>query len=52
MIAQDAGNAIQGPIRGDFFWGYGKAALSEAGRMKSRGRYYILLPRLTAGPLS
>ena len=52
MIAQDAGNAIKGPIRGDFFWGYGKDALAEAGRMKSRGRYYILLPRLTAGPLS
>ncbi len=52
MIAQDAGNAIKGPIRGDFFWGYGKDALAEAGRMKSRGRYYILLPRSTAVPLS
>ncbi len=52
MIAQDAGNAIKGPIRGDFFWGYGKDALAEAGQMKSRGRYYILLPRSTAVPLS
>ena len=52
MIAQDAGNAIKGPIRGDFFWGYGKDALAEAGRMKSRGRYYILLPRSTAAPPS
>ncbi len=52
MIAQDAGNAIKGPIRGDFFWGYGKDALAEAGRMKSRGRYYILLPRSTVVPLS
>ena len=52
MIVQDAGNAIKGPIRGDFFWGYGKDALAEAGRMKSRGRYYILLPHSTAVPIS
>lgn len=51
MIAQDAGSAIKGPIRGDFFWGYGKSALAEAGRMKSRGRYFILLPRLKAIPV-
>jgi len=52
MIAQDTGSAIKGPIRGDFFWGYGKDALAEAGRMKSPGRYYILLPKSAAAPVS
>jgi membrane-bound lytic murein transglycosylase A len=52
MIAQDTGSAIKGPIRGDFFWGYGKDALAEAGRMKSLGQYYILLPKSVTAPLS
>ncbi|MEC8138357.1 MAG: MltA domain-containing protein, partial [Pseudomonadota bacterium] len=47
MVAQDTGSAIKGPIRGDFFWGYGQDALAEAGRMKSRGSYYLLLPKST-----
>src|SRR6185436_19715166 len=34
MLAQDTGGAIRGPVRGDFFWGYGEAAAREAGRMK------------------
>lgn len=45
MVAQDKGGAIKGVVRGDFFWGYGDAALAEAGRMKSRGRYFVLLPK-------
>lgn len=48
MIAQDTGSAIRGPIRGDFFWGYGAEALSFAGRMKSQGAYFLLLPRAAA----
>ena len=52
MVAQDTGSAIKGPIRGDFFWGYGQDALAEAGRMKSRGNYYLLLPKLTEPPSS
>ncbi len=48
MVAQDTGSAIRGPIRGDFFWGYGAEALSYAGRMKSQGAYYLLLPRTAA----
>lgn len=44
MMAQDTGGAIKGPVRGDFFWGYGDEALKYAGRMKSRGSYYLLLP--------
>lgn len=45
MVAQDAGAAIKGPVRGDFFWGHGKRALRLAGTMKGRGRYFVLLPR-------
>jgi len=52
MVAQDTGSAIKGPIRGDFFWGYGKDALTEAGRMKSPGQYYIFLPKSATAPIS
>lgn len=52
MVAQDTGSAIRGPIRGDFFWGYGEEALSYAGRMKSEGGYYMLLPRAAAARLA
>lgn len=44
MVAQDTGDAIRGPVRGDFFWGFGKEAFRLAGSMKSRGQYYVLLP--------
>ncbi|MHA1571813.1 MAG: 3D domain-containing protein, partial [Alphaproteobacteria bacterium] len=45
MVAQDTGSAITGPIRGDFYWGTGRQALAVAGRMRSEGSYYLLLPR-------
>lgn len=45
VIAQDIGSAIQGGIRADFFWGHGELAFSKAGRMKSAGSYYLLLPK-------
>ncbi|WP_282604747.1 murein transglycosylase A [Pelagibius sp. Alg239-R121] len=48
MVAQDTGSAIKGAIRGDFFWGAGEPALAEAGRMKQRGSYYLLLPKAVA----
>jgi membrane-bound lytic murein transglycosylase A len=48
MVAQDVGSAIKGPIRGDLFWGTGATALEFAGRMKSNGRYYVLLPKMAA----
>lgn len=51
MVAQDVGSAIKGVVRGDFFWGAGEPALAKAGRMKSTGRYYILLPA-TRKPMS
>lgn len=48
MVAQDIGGAIKGPVRGDFFWGYGEDALHHAGRMKQSGRYFLLLPKAVA----
>ena len=50
MVAQDTGGAIKGVIRGDVFWGHGEDAALRAGVMKSRGTYYLLIPR--AAPLS
>jgi len=48
MIAQDTGGAIDGVVRGDVFWGAGDRAEAIAGRMKSQGRYDLLLPRALA----
>ena len=45
VVAQDVGNAIRGVIRIDLFYGFGREAFLQAGRMSSQGRYYILLPR-------
>ncbi len=45
VMAEDVGSAIKGGIRGDYFWGYGEEALNCAGRMNSKGRYFILLPK-------
>lgn len=44
LIAQDTGAAIKGPVRGDVFWGFGAQAAERAGRMRSLGEYYLLLP--------
>lgn len=45
FIAQDTGGAIRGPVRGDVFWGPGEEAAERAGRMKHKGRLWILLPK-------
>jgi len=45
MVAQDTGGAINGPVRGDVFWGFGSDAETHAGNMRARGRYYLLLPK-------
>lgn len=45
VIAQDKGGAIKGPLRGDYFWGTGDKAGELAGVMKSKGTYYVLLPK-------
>lgn len=44
VAAEDVGGAIKGPVRGDLFWGTGADAGELAGRMISRGRYYLLAP--------
>ncbi len=45
MMAQDTGGAIKGKIRGDFFWGMGDQAGSQAGRMKQPARFWVLMPK-------
>ena len=45
MVAQDTGGAIAGGVRADFFWGFGDAAGSQAGKMRQQGRMWVLLPK-------
>ncbi len=45
MVAADVGGAIKGDIRADFFWGYGEDAFAYAGRMKEKGKMYVLMPK-------
>jgi membrane-bound lytic murein transglycosylase A len=44
MFAQDTGGAIRGPLRADFFWGFGEDAAYQAGRMKQAGEMWLLWP--------
>ncbi len=52
VIAQDSGGAIRGPVRADIFWGAGTRATAIAGTLKSRGRYFLLLPNEVASSLT
>ena len=45
VVAQDTGGAIKGPIRFDYFWGFGDEAGSQAGRQKSSVSAWLLLPK-------
>ncbi len=45
MMAQDTGGAIRGGVRADFFWGFGAEAGEMAGKMKQKGRMWVLLPK-------
>jgi membrane-bound lytic murein transglycosylase A len=45
MMAQDTGGAIRGAVRADFYWGFGAGAGEQAGKMKQKGRMWVLLPR-------
>jgi membrane-bound lytic murein transglycosylase A len=45
MMAQDTGGAIRGGVRADFFWGFGSDAGEMAGKMKQKGRVWVLLPK-------
>jgi len=44
MLAQDTGGAIRGPLRVDWFWGFGEDAAREAGRMRQDGQLWLLWP--------
>jgi membrane-bound lytic murein transglycosylase A len=51
VLAQDTGGAIRGPLRADFFWGFGEDAGREAGRMKQPGRMWVLWPKGAGLPI-
>jgi membrane-bound lytic murein transglycosylase A len=44
VMAQDTGGAIKGAVRADLFWGFGAEAGAQAGRMRQKGRMWVLLP--------
>ena len=45
VLAQDTGGAIRGPVRADYFWGFGPGAGELASHMKENGRMWLLLPK-------
>ena len=45
VMEQDTGSAIVGPVRADYFWGWGDDAEAQAGRMKQSLRMWVLWPR-------
>jgi membrane-bound lytic murein transglycosylase A len=50
VMAQDTGGAIRGPLRADFFWGFGDEAGYAAGRMRQSGSMWLLWPNGAAPP--
>lgn len=48
MLGQDTGGAIRGIVRADFFWGFGRSAGEQAGKMKQTGQLWVLLPEEAA----
>lgn len=50
VLAQDTGGAIRGPLRADFFWGFGLEAAEQAGVMRHQGRMWVLWPKGVATP--
>lgn len=51
VIAQDSGGAINGPLRGDFFWGWGETAERRAGTTRARASWIVLLPHTVVARL-
>ena len=49
VVSADVGGAINGEIRGDFFWGYGKDAKKAAGNTKEYFEAYLLVPNELIG---
>jgi len=50
VVAQDTGGAIRGPIRADFFFGFGAEAGTQAGMMKHDGEMWVLWPKSAPPP--
>jgi membrane-bound lytic murein transglycosylase A len=48
VVAQDIGDGITGPLRGDFYWGSGREAATRGSDFYANGRYWVLLPRTVA----
>jgi membrane-bound lytic murein transglycosylase A len=44
VFAQDKGSEIKGPLRVDWFWGFGEQAGSEAEKIHQLGNIWLLLP--------
>jgi membrane-bound lytic murein transglycosylase A len=45
MVAQDTGTAIRGPLRFDYFWGFGAQAGEKAGKQKHDGSAWVFTPK-------
>ncbi|WP_244830370.1 murein transglycosylase A [Caballeronia sp. TF1N1] len=45
LMAQDAGGAIRGAVRADYFFGTGPQAQQQASRMKQPAQMWVLLPK-------
>ena len=50
VVAQDTGSAIVGPVRADYFWGWGGDAAEQAGRMRQPLQMWALWPRDAVSP--
>ncbi|HXO02845.1 MAG TPA: MltA domain-containing protein [Stellaceae bacterium] len=48
VVAQDTGDGIVGPLRGDFYWGSGKKAAARGSDFFADGQYWVLLPKTVA----
>ena len=48
VVAQDTGDGITGPLRGDFYWGSGANAASRGANFYAEGQYWVLLPKTVA----
>jgi membrane-bound lytic murein transglycosylase A len=48
VVAQDTGDGISGPLRGDFYWGSGKSAQTRGSDFYADGQYWVLLPKRVA----
>nr|WP_238934456.1 murein transglycosylase A [Maricaulis parjimensis] len=51
VITQDAGGAITGPLRADFFWGWGETAERRAGSTRGDAGWTLLLPHTVVARL-